>query len=500
MKPETADRNRGFNPSSDAYPNFIKLVDTGAVIPVDLQMMKLDGDSGSVNLYLLDVTKHLRPKLAESFANAMLDALNGKRKVSTVFRWCNEFRLFTSTMSRNQGSPISEIGLSDFNNFTTNKGASSIKLLRSILKFWANSEENGLSDDLVRYIHSSKAPKPRSTIEIQNSERNERPLSIKEMQAIISQVQTLYINEVFNSQDFLLWTLLLSEALRPSQLRLLRIEDVTLRYDSQEVLIGASLRVPIVKQAGMAARDFLVSTTPSIYVAVALEEHIRFLESICDKEIPKATPLFCYNSRDNTIQRHGILIDHLIHRSRKHISSGLDGFSDSDLFSRRFKHTKLTHLSVRGAPLQVLAKAGYQTSTVSLKHYINLSDEAFDNFQQALSEDHSKLAEAFQGSIIDDRISTERNRRSDLLSPNFDDAVGNCPIGLCGVLVPLGCYTCPKMQAFHDGPHQSVLDFLIDNKQKRIEMGLPLESVNRDDPTIFAVKAVIKKIKDKDGS
>jgi hypothetical protein len=182
-----------------------------------------------------------------------------------------------------------------------------------------------------------------------------------------------------------------------------------------------------------------------------------------------------------------------INRTRKAIADGLQ-LDDSELFTRRFKHTKLTHLAVLGAPLDVLARAGFQTSTISLRHYVNLTDEAFADLEDRLQSVHSEICDSFRGRIIDQSQATNKDADHEVLDPKLEDAVGSCSGNPCDVFAPVGCYVCPRFEAFIDGPHGNVLSFL----EKRMSAATRTnsnEAVVRDMHLVSAVQNVIQEIK-----
>ena len=100
------------------------------------------------------------------------------------------------------------------------------------------------------------------------------------------------------------------------------------------------------------------------------------------------------------VERDSLDIQYLIAKTREHIASINGDFEDIDLFNRRFKHTKLTHLAASGAPLEVLAYAAYQTSTISLQRYVNLTEEAYLGFERQLDQSNELIENAFRGKVI----------------------------------------------------------------------------------------------------
>ena len=474
-------------------PKRIKLIDTKAFVKVNLSEMLLKGDAKKTFMRLNEKCINLNEQATHCFYYAVLHALNGRRKVSTVQRWVNELDLFIRTFYSRTGQPLGTITFQIFNWYSTKKNASQQKLLRSSLLYWSNLGLPGIAHDLQDYLAVSESPKPRQTIEIQNSVEHERPFKITEIRRILAAVDTLYIEGKFDAQDNLLWRLMVSEALRPSQMGLLLIGDIQ-SPQNDSANLNITLNVPIVKQSGTAARDYMFETQLSESTSRAVRGHVQFIEDRFQSLPAPSYPLFCVSRRDINPTVESLDIAHLIARTRKLLAMSIGDLGHHELFSRRFKHTKLTHLAVLGAPVEVLAKAGYQTTTVSLRHYINLTDEAFVEYEKLMSETHEEILYAFRGRIIDRTEATNKDTEHTIFSPDLEHDLGSCSVNPCDAFAPIACYTCPRFEAFKDGTHERVLEFLLKRQKLASRLALPPESTARDDYLIAAVKYVIEKI------
>lgn len=478
-------------------PAQVKIIDTGRFVPVDLYEMRITGDIGNWTLRLRGLSEHLSAETSTAFHFAILHALNGKRKVSTIKNWTSEFHLFTKSVRGKSDPPINLITLKLFNLYASTKGPSQQKVLRSVLLYWSKRNIPGISDDLSDYLTLSESPKPRHTSEIQITDPHERPLPIGEVRAILTRVDELYISGLFDPQDNLLWRLIISQGLRPTQLELLQAGDV--RYEIEEVSkkVHAFLNIPIVKQHGTPARSYMMEYRMSETVTAALKQHLAFLELTLGHPLQRTQPLFSIirkGSGDRVAKYTAINIGHKINLTRRCITEALPSLKDTDLFTRRFKHTKLTHLAVLGAPLPVLARAGYQTSTISLRHYVNLDEEAYIDYEDRLADHNQEVHNAFKGRIVEPSEATNRDPHHAILSPDLDDSLGDCAGDPCDVFAPIGCYVCPRFEAFTDGAHSTVLKFLERKAAAAQKLNLSAESTKRDAHLIAAVKFVISEI------
>jgi hypothetical protein len=477
-------------------PDRIRLVDSEKFVSVDLHKMILAGDGGTRILKLTERSRGLQPQTALSLQYVALHSLNGRRKVGTVVRWLNEFNLFLQTIRANVTVSIATITFKMYNSYVVTKNASQHKLLRSFLLYWASTKQPGISEELMHYLTISSPPEPRSQITIQNAVPHERPFNVSETRQILAAVDRLFISQVFDAQDNLLWRLIIAEGMRPTQLRLLMVGDVTLN-PAQGASATVLLRVPCIKQHGSSGRNHMMETSMPNSVGVALRLQLAFLERVLGHPPAKTSPMFAVSHTSNgqpAVRGPAISIDERIVLTRPRISDIVPFLDNHDLFTRRFKHTKLTHLAILGAPLEVLARAGYQTSTISLRHYVNLSEEAFVDYEERMTSEHAVISGAFSGSLISAGEATNPDLEHKIFDLNLNEPVGSCATDPCDVFAPVGCYTCPRFEAFTDGAHGTVLNFLTKRKARAQQIGLSAESISRDDASISAVQQVIEAV------
>ena len=485
---------------SQQLPLQIKPIDCGHFVKVDLDEMPLSSDNGSWTLRLSEKSERLSDTTSRFFYFVVLHALNGRRKISTVSRWVNEFHLFTRSISSESDPPLQHISLEMFNRYTIGKNASQHKILRSFILYWTRLKIPGILEELCDYLNASKAPKPRGTSEIQNTEPQERPLDIQHIRRILTCVDELYISGIFDPQDNLLWKLIVSLALRPSQLGLLRISDVRYEMDETTGKQYVYLNIPIVKQHGTPARSYMLEYRMSDTIAAALKQHLDFLDKALGTRASLRQPLFSIvktNSGKKAAKDSAIRINSKITRTRLYIAEKIPAFEDVDLFTRRFKHSKLTHLAILGAPVEVLARAGYQTSTISLKHYVNLSEEAYKEYESRLDEPNQAIYNAFNGRIVEPSQASVADPDHAILSRDLEETLGNCAGTPCNVFAPMGCYVCPRFEAFTDADHSSVLEFLEQKIAVSKKLNSSTDTVVRDAHLIAAVKSVITQINEK---
>lgn len=478
-------------------------IDGKAFVKVDLDSMTVPSDeTGSVGLDFRKSLACFLPETQLAITASLLDALDAQRKSSTVKRWLGELSLFGRTISAElSGRRISTITQKMYVLYGSQKQASQIKLLRSALLYMIDIDSPGIESGLIDHLKNFPPPKSRSTIEIQNSELTERPFSMREVQSMQSAISQLYLSGKFDPQTHLVWRLLISEAMRPSQMRLLRFGDFKLVRDERGRLQSVLVNVPMVKQAGTSARDFTRTHRLSSALAVAVGDHFDFVASILGKQPPGDWSLIGVRKGYGSgyeVKAEALRISTCISSSRQDLVHQMgSSYGPEDFFARRFKHTKLTHLSQKGASKEMLAYAGFQTSTISLGHYVNLTDEAFELYEEQLEAAHTLIADAFAGKIVSKDQSTHKDVEHEISDLRFDAPVGAYSREPCEALACLACYGCPRFEAFDDGPHRQVEALLVDEQARARAAGLNESAVNLRSNVLTAVRTVIKLIDEK---
>lgn len=481
-------------------PERVYSVDGKRFIRVDLDSMKVPSDSdGEPTFKLNESLSCFMDMTHTAAAHVLLAALDGKRKTSTVRRWLNELSLFGRTIAEAIGNQrISTVTLKMYLWYCKQKSASQEKLLRGVFLYWIKEECPGLESELEHHLQTTAPRKPRGMIEVQNAVPSERPLSMSQVRGLLQDIEELYLSGEFSPQTNLLWRLMISEALRPAQMELLQFGDVTIKRDGGGRLQAVELNVPMIKQAGTPARDYMESHRLSRALSQAVVDHIEFVGSVHGKEPPKTWPLFCVRlatDKKTLVSRKPSIGTHaLIAQTRTLLASIRGEFEDTDLFNRRFKHTKLTHLAAAGAPLEVLAHAGFQTSTISLVRYVNLTEEAYAGYETRLEPAHLEIAAAFRGKVIARTEATNPDDEHRIVDPNLEHDLGACAAEPCGALACKGCYLCPRYEAFEDGPHKMIEAQLVAEQERARAAGMPAETILKNDQILRAVRFVITRI------
>jgi integrase len=169
--------------------------------------------------------------------------------------------------------------------------------------------------------------------------------------------------------------------------------------------------------------------------------------------------------------------------------------------TRRFRYTKATQMVAAGASRVEVADAlDHEGGTQNVDVYWDIHSDIVEHLDRALAMSLAPRAQAFAGlarseiEAIRGDVKGSRRYFADKEN-NVFEGVGTCGShSFCNITAPLACYTCVKFQAWMDGPHGQVLDFLLKARANREKLGLDPKIVAKEDQVIFAVANTIMRI------
>ncbi|MFD2262593.1 site-specific integrase [Lacibacterium aquatile] len=168
---------------------------------------------------------------------------------------------------------------------------------------------------------------------------------------------------------------------------------------------------------------------------------------------------------------------------------------------RRLRYTFATRLVREGASQVVVADALDHTDLQNVQVYFDLKSDIVEKLDAAMALELGPLAQAFMGEVIKTEAQAKRagergsrvyfaDRKTDVFDP-----VGSCgSFSFCGLTAPIACYTCPRFQAWIDGPHDKALQGLITLREDRVAQGYDAKFISIHDNTILAIADVIDRI------
>lgn len=163
------------------------------------------------------------------------------------------------------------------------------------------------------------------------------------------------------------------------------------------------------------------------------------------------------------------------------------------IFPTRLRRTVATRAVREGYGVLVLAELLDHNDTQNVIVYTENVPEHLDAINAAVAMELAPLAQAFCGVLVDCEADAVRgDDPTSRIRTNEGDAAGTCGrFGFCGALAPIACYTCRHFQPWLDGPHQQVLDSLLEERARIAALTRDPGIASINDRTIFAVAEVI---------
>lgn len=167
---------------------------------------------------------------------------------------------------------------------------------------------------------------------------------------------------------------------------------------------------------------------------------------------------------------------------------------------RRLRYSLASRMVQEGASKWAVAVALDHTDLQNVDTYFDVEDGVLKHINVAVAMELGMRAQAFaklvekeEDAVNGDRKTSRRyfgDRGKDIFEP-----IGTCGHNfICNVAAPLGCYLCPKFQAWMNAPHDLVLDQLIEDRTRREQLGLDPRMVGLEDELIAAVAGVINQV------
>jgi len=163
---------------------------------------------------------------------------------------------------------------------------------------------------------------------------------------------------------------------------------------------------------------------------------------------------------------------------------------------RRFRYTIGTELVKKGVAATVAAHLLDHSSLDSLKSYQKIIPDHAIPINKAMALGMKPLVQMFRGQPVDRELDAKGGDRPEKTRILYDgQGTATCGIDRqCGLdQIPRCCYTCNHFQPWLDGPHEPLLEVLLEERQQRSELLGPSEIVGVNDVTIYAVVEVIQR-------
>lgn len=419
------------------------------------------------------------------------------------------FKRYLKHVPNMHGCLIFEINSKDILNYRHHSSGIDSYFLGSLSGFlqkWHNLGLDGVSDDAIALLKQLSIKGNRKGEAVSTMDPLDGPFTDFEVEALHAVVDNGYKAGDIPLDDYLLVWLFLALGQRPIQYASLKICDFVTSVAKDGTTIY-SLNVPRAKQREQLSRSVfsqrvLVPQIGEKFVQYIEEVRARFTGILVDTSV---APLFP-SKRSSKNEPNGFEY----HRTSKSLSVDLKNALNRlnvisertgeplHITATRFRRTLGTRAAMEGHGELVIAELLDHTDTQNVGVYVQSTPEIVERIDRAMALHLAPLAQAFAGVII--KTESEARRKGDptsrICDPRFEPSMkpmGNCgQHGFCGELAPISCYTCRSFQPWLDGPHEVVLNHLISERERLMEVSdSRIASIN--DRTILAVAEVVRR-------
>lgn len=407
--------------------------------------------------------------------------------------------------------PVTTITSADLINYKDSLGLDKewhLGSLASFLKKWHKFQLPGVAEDALRFLNEVKIKGIEKGKAVRTMDPNIGPFSDVEVEAIRGALNDSYVNRNISKRDFLLTWLFLLLGQRARQYALLKVKDIY-RTEKADGSYDYILRIPRIKQQAQNLRDEFKERVLTPSYGEVLFAYARELEKSFTGLINSAeeAPLFPAKSirKNQPIAFHYHESPAALALRVKAVIGSIKVYSERTgellkISSRRFRYTIGTRASKEGHGELIIAELLDHSDTQNVQVYTEFTPEVVERINKAVAIKMAPLAKAFAGEIISQESEAVRggDSSSRILDPRIDQQMrpmGNCArTGACGFIAPIACYTCGSFQAWLDGPHEQVLDYLLAERERLLQTADErIASIN--DRTILAVTDVVMQCK-----
>lgn len=410
-----------------------------------------------------------------------------------------------------RSDPIEQLTAQDIHNIRSASRKSELDLSStiSLLKHWHRLGVRGVGKDVVDLLDQIKIKGKNSGTNVTVMHPRKGPFTNLEFEAIQIALNDAYGNGLIRDEVYFMTWLFIALGVRPVQLAALKLCDLIVPNDLNDST-DFILNIPRAKQRAHISRDSFKSRPLLQQIAIPLNQYIKsvyvkFIGRIPD---PWQAPMFPQTERSEKggeindgigFKYHRIPkeLGRIIPDVFKRISVPSERLSEPmPVTARRFRYTFGTRAAEEGLSDLVIAEMLDHSDTNHVHIYKAFTSTILERIDRAMAVSMAPLAQAFKGKII--KSESEASRSNDISSRIVDlridqsgAGVGNCgQHSFCGFSAPIACYSCNSFEPWLEGPHESVLNFLLERRKHLLETtDKTIASIN--DRTILGVAQVI---------
>lgn len=386
-------------------------------------------------------------------------------------------------------------------------------VLRGFIKKWADLGYSGIPNDSLVLLNNWTLKGNEKGCAVQSMCPDGGPLTDIEIESVIAAVVAAYSGSVLSLSDTCYAMTLAMTGRRRVQITALKLKDlVSHSHQNGEKYY---INFPRAKQRSQSWRTEFskFSIVEDLWLLLKQQAFVvrtaflnRFGEGFPFELIPEL-PLFPVMKNVGTLAE---LRDQLkgdrLHAPSYFVKTAMDRVEKTiavisertgfpvHLNPIRFRYTLGTNLAREGKGEFVIAEALDHSDIQNAGVYVRNIPEIVERIDKAVALQLAPIAQAFQGVLVVSERDAKRGDDPNSRISNGAVNLGTCgSYGFCGALAPVACYTCSHFQPWLDGPHEAVLEGLINERDKVMERTEDRKIASVNDRLILAVSDVVNR-------
>ena len=378
--------------------------------------------------------------------------------------------------------------------------------LSGFLKKWRELGYPGVSKGAVDFLKSVRLRGNEKGAAVRTMDPVSGPLTVMETEIILDALSDAFRDQKVSTQDYLLVWLMIAIGMRPVQYAALKVCDLKV-LQTQGGDETFMLSIPRAKQQGVVdmrsvkKNRAILPEVGKLMLLHIQEVKFRFSGLLTDLE---QAPMFPAMSAQRTAPGYefhngSTALANRIKRVLESLSVRSHRTGEQiHIAATRFRRTIGTRAAEEGHGPLVIAEILDHNDTQNVGVYTEATPAIIERIDRAIAMQMAPLAQAFAGKLIKSEAEATRgadpsSRIIDLRIDRSGQAMGSCgQYSHCGFSAPIACYRCSCFEPWLDGPHEAVLAYLLDRREKLLETtDERMASVN--DLAILAVAEVVRR-------
>lgn len=386
-------------------------------------------------------------------------------------------------------------------------------VLKGFFLTWYKLGNAGVGKDVVDYLNRKRFGGNRKGVAVETLDPEKGPLSDLEFEAIQDRLVEALADSKITLQGYCIAQIFMATGARPRQICNLKVKDIIKGVGKGEAYF---INFPRGKQRGVGWRQEFTpfSITEDLWRVIQahvdglVEELSISVGVLLSKGQVAELPLFPMaglKHQNASELSQEVLETQKYHRSVQGIASTFGSTIDAlnvisertgkpiNIHPKRCRYTLGSRAARAGYGKAVIAQLLDHSDTQNVESYVKNIPDFASEISQFMDAALLPVAQAFSGVLVKDE---GHSIRGDDLTSRIsleEKDLGNCGShGFCSSLAPIACYTCRYFQPWKEAPHESVLKWLVDEREKSRLISGDSGVSTATDRTIVAVAEVIK--------